>query len=663
MAERPSYQELEQKVRELENTVSSLYKEREQHADSYMRYKNVFMHMLYEVHIWQLVRDEQGVIKTWRLVDANPAALQAWNRNLSEVIDKTTDEIFPEANATTKFMPIVQKIFKEKKPHVWEEYFSGTDQTLFMISIPLDDQFISSGMDISDVKRTQNELYDTYLRLTESIKAANIGLWDWNLLTNTVWYSKEWKSQIGYDEEEVKNDFSEWKSRVHPDDLEKTMTAISESLENSSKDHESEFRFKHKDGTYRWILSHATVYRDESGKPSRMLGSHIDITQIKQMENALNQTQKMEALGTLASGIAHDFNNLLAPILGYSELIKLNLPVDSSESKNIEKIIESASRARKLAEKILVINRSSSLKKESVSLSKLIDEVLIVIQASSEKNIVIKKHIDKKIPPILADTSEIYQVVLNLCTNAFQAMENNGELTIRLKEVKEGTISLSSANQSCPYICLSVGDNGCGMNTDTLIHAYDPFFTTKQKGEQRGTGLGLAIVSNIVQKHRGLIEAESTLGNGSLFRVYLPAVPSEKLDVVENHETIFTHKNEKIMLIDDETALCELGNQLLEQLGYEVTSFTNPNYAIKEFEKNSSNFNLVITDYSMPNMMGPEVIKFIKEISHDTPVIMLTGYTNFTTQEYLKQWKCDAILPKPYQLYELGQAIRNILDK
>ena len=234
MSSDTSVEDLSHKVASLEREVEALRAENEELKGSDSRYRQLFEHLLYEVHIWQVIRDKSGNIKTWRLVDANPAALKSWGLEMKDIIGKETDEIFPGANATEVFMPVVQKIFTENKPYLWETRFEGTNQILQMISIPIGEYFISSGFDVTHLKRTEQQLKDSLLRLSESINAAKVGLWEWDLKTNHVTLSPEWKLQIGYADDEISNNFEEWRSRVHPDDLESTMEEVQNSIEQSA---------------------------------------------------------------------------------------------------------------------------------------------------------------------------------------------------------------------------------------------------------------------------------------------------------------------------------------------------------------------------------------------------------------------------------------------
>lgn len=239
--------------------------------------------MVQEVHVWELVRDESGEIKTWRLADANPAALKSWGKNLAEVVGKTTEEIFNTPRAPELFMPIIQKIFTENKPHEWELYFRPTGQILKMISIPVGEYFISTGVDSTPERKVNKELEAANQKLAQAVSAGNIGLWSWDLETNVVEFSTEWKKQIGYEDHEICNELSEWKSRVHPDDLQNILDGVNNLLFDDSTHLEYQYRLRHKNGSYRSILTHCTVFRDDKGNPVRLVGAHTDMSGQKQV--------------------------------------------------------------------------------------------------------------------------------------------------------------------------------------------------------------------------------------------------------------------------------------------------------------------------------------------------------------------------------------------
>ncbi|WP_100643482.1 PAS domain-containing hybrid sensor histidine kinase/response regulator [Alteromonas facilis] len=655
MSSKPTYEELALQVSHLQNELATL-------KASDNRYRSLFEHLLYEVHVWELVRDDKGTIITWKLVDANPAALKSWGKKLSDVVGNTTDAIFPHANATQTFLPIINKIFSDNKPHTWEAFFPGTNQWLYMISIPLGDLFISSGVDITGIKATEKELKETVMHLSESIDAGRVGLWDWDLTTDKVTFSKEWKKQIGYEEDEISNDFEEWRSRVHPDDFENVMREVQNSIETLNRSHETFFRFKHKDGSYRWILSHATVFADEQDNAIRMVGSHIDMTERKQMEAALNQVQRLEAIGTLAGGVAHDFNNLLAPILSYAQLGKKHLSADSDAYVYMQNIENSAVRAKGLVEKILMINRSTPAKREPLFVSQMVDEVLTVIRASAPKGISVQREFHCERCVIEADQSEMYQLLLNLCTNAIQAISGQGHLLVKVDltdALPNGYKRALEAGQRA--VRLSIRDDGCGIAAQHINHIFDPFFTTKQKDDQKGTGLGLSIVSSVIKKNNGYVSVDSKVGQGTTFTVYFPLCEDDSL---VNSVSEFSPKqgeNEEILLIDDEEMLCDVGKVILEDLGYQVTTFTDGLKAIEHFAQHPQRYALVLTDYAMPRITGPELVGRIKQIRADMPIMVVTGFSDLATPKQAQSWGVRDVISKPYDLNELNLKLGQVI--
>jgi len=425
-----------------------------------------------------------------------------------------------------------------------------------------------------------------------------------------------------------------------------------------------------KDGKEIPIDDSAAPIKDEKGNISGIVLVFRDITERKQaeeervkLEKQLHQSQKMEAIGTLAGGIAHDFNNLLAPILGYAQLAKTGLPSSSEEVRYLDQIEKSANRAKDLVKKILIISRSSLEETESVQLKNLVEEVLSVLRSSIPKNIEICQEYDFDLPLISTDPSQMYQVILNLCTNAVQSMTDGGELRIKLNRPKLGEYFHEKKQDAEEFLCLSVQDHGCGMEAKTLERIYEPFFTTKDKGKQRGTGLGLSIVSSIIQQHGGHIEVESDPGIGTIFRIYLPVLKEETTLPPEKPESSVVFGNEHILLVDDEKLLCEMGTIVLEKLGYKVTTFMDSQEALKTFESNPQDFQLVITDYTMPNLTGPQLMKKIKAIRSDIPMLLITGYSNLATPENLQEWGCDGILSKPYDVNKLAQTVSRALAK
>ena len=645
---------LKARIRQLESAL----KQQEMACETLKHYEKVFFHLKHEVHIWQLERNEHHGIKTWRLLDANPAALQNWGKQRSDVIGKLTDDIF-QTNATEQFMPIVQNIFTQQQPYCWEDYFAATDQYLSMTSIPLNNAFVSVGIDVSDIRRRERDHKETILQLREAIAAGNIGLWNWDLITNETQFSPEWKAQLGYQDHEISNHFQEWQSRVHPDDLPNALKQVQATIDERRDGHESEFRMRHKDGSYRWLMAHASLMLDDNGVPIRMLGSHIDITKQKQMEETMLQQHKMEALGTLASGIAHDFNNLMTPMLGYVQLLQMELTQNIKVQRYTEQIETSILRAKELVQQVLFVSQSSPakmLKVEPVYLNKVVNEVLSLLKTSANKNVSIKVDSADNLPAIGANATQIYRVILNLCQNAIQAMPTGGELHISLSQCSYSPLAPELPSKD-DCVCMQISDTGMGMSEETQKRIFEPFFTTKDKGAERGTGLGLAIVSTVMQQLGGDIAVSSKKNAGSTFTLYFPIIPLGYASAPRQESIVTTNTIHHILFVDDEIPLCELATEILHKLGYEVTTCEKPKHALQLLQSHPNRYQLIMSDYSMPEMSGEDFIKQVRRLHPALPIVMVTGFSDMANSETCKSWGCDAIVAKPYKIAEIKAAI------
>ncbi len=417
------------------------------------------------------------------------------------------------------------------------------------------------------------------------------------------------------------------------------------------------------DGSQGWQIVNASPIYDNGNTIIAGIVVFHDITDLKLAQAQLHQSQKMEAVGTLAGGIAHDFNNLLAPIQGYAELAKMLLDPSSKETRYLDNILKSANRSADLVRKLLTITRSSPGETAAVQLNTLVEEVLTVLMASIPPSISIRQEIETDLPPISAEASQIHQVILNLCNNAVQAMQEGGELWIRLKRLNHQLSNDQKQNAEGEFLCLSIQDTGCGMDAATLEHIFEPFFTTRGKGEHRGTGLGLSIVSSVVKQHKGHLEVESDPGAGTQFRVYFPIVTMGKALLPREIQSSVLSGHEHILLVDDEEMVNEMGVSILETLGYSVASFRDSQKALRAFESNPQHFQLVVTDYSMPHLTGPQLIEKIRAIPSDVPVLMITGYANLATPEKIDEWGCDGIVGKPYDINKLSQTVHHLLAK
>jgi PAS domain S-box-containing protein len=376
----------------------------------------------------------------------------------------------------------------------------------------------------------------------------------------------------------------------------------------------------------------------------------------------LQQSQKMESIGTLAGGIAHDFNNLLFPVLGNSEILKYEMPEDDPLQENIHEIITATLRASDLAQQILTFSRPESNQIQPVELHPIINEVLKLMRSTIPTSIRIKQDIEKDCGIIKADPTHIHQIIMNLSTNAYHAMEKDseGELKVSLKKVHIDKPNISPDIEPGDYACLIIADTGSGMDEGTMAKIFDPFFTTKEQG--KGTGMGLSVVHGIVTSLKGAMQVSSTPGESTEFRIHLPlsenTAKKEESISIEQVQT----GTERILLVDDEKAIIKMEKPILERLGYKVSAHNNSEEALIAFEKEPENYDIVITDMAMPNMQGDILAGEIKKIRPDIPIILCTGFSDKISKEKAQEMGFEGFLLKPIKLENLSIKIRRVLD-
>jgi signal transduction histidine kinase/ActR/RegA family two-component response regulator len=381
-------------------------------------------------------------------------------------------------------------------------------------------------------------------------------------------------------------------------------------------------------------------------------------------ERQLQQVLKIQAIGTLAGGIAHDFNNILFPIMGYTELTMDEVSEDSVAHKNLEEILKAANRAKGLVQQILTFSRQSGQERKPVKVQYIIKEALNLLRASIPASIEIIHNIDNDCNPVMGDATQIHQVIMNLCTNAYQAMQDKGgKLEVILSEVDIGyeeTIE-KIGMQPGKHLQLTVKDEGCGMDASVLERIFEPYYTTKEQG--KGTGLGLSVIHGIIKNHGGDITVASSPRKGTTFQVYLPLI--EDADGVTEFEPSngAAKGNERILLIDDEEQIISMEQQMLENLGYQVTARTDSVEALDEFAKQPQNYDLVITDMTMPHMSGDELAQKLLDIKPDIPVILCTGFNEDITEEKALSMGIQKFVMKPVIKNDLATTIRTVLDQ
>ena len=429
-----------------------------------------------------------------------------------------------------------------------------------------------------------------------------------------------------------------------------------------------EYKIKAKNGREFWALLNTRLKNDPKGKSSAVMVVAHDITEQKQaqeekknLELQLQQAQKMEAIGTLAGGIAHDFNNILSVIIGYTELILMNARVDSEVRENLKEIFNASKHARDMVKQILAFSRQNKQERKPIQVAHIVKEALKMLKASLPATISIRQKVEKNTDIIEADPTQIHQVLMNLCTNAAHAIDDrDGELEIGL-----ATVQLSQQDvykmpdlQPGSYLKLSVRDTGDGIPPEALPQIFNPYFTTKEKEE--GTGLGLAVVQGIIKSLNGTITVDSEVGKGSTFHVYMPTIKRELAEEEEIPRPL-PMGYERILFVDDEQPLVEIGKQMLERLGYKVDTRTSSVEALNLFTADPDRFDLVITDIVMPNMTGDRLADKIIGIRPDMPIVLCTGYSEKFTRKHASEMGIQNFLMKPLVMRDLADTVRQAL--
>lgn len=418
----------------------------------------------------------------------------------------------------------------------------------------------------------------------------------------------------------------------------------------------------------RWFINYDRAIKWIDGKLVRLQVA-TDITRVKKLEEErrqteaqLRQSQKMEAMGTLAGGIAHDFNNILSAILGYSELALGLVSTGSTVEQYLQEVLRAGNRARDLVQQILTFSRQAESEVKPVQADFIVKETLRLLRASLPTTIDIRQHISSD-ALVLADPIQIHQLVMNLCTNAGAAMQEKGgnlEVSLENAELDEEFAARHPNIKAGHYLKLTVSDTGCGMTPDIQERIFDPFFTTKAKGQ--GTGMGLSVVHGIVNSLGGLITVHSQLGQGATFSLFLPPIERRALPAIRPEKPI-PRGSERILFIDDERALAEMGKRMLESLGYQVTTAMDGKKALALFKSNPKQFDLVLTDMTMPGMTGEELARELMRLRPLIPVILCTGFSARIDEKKAMAIGIRAFVPKPVLKRELAETLRRVLDE
>ena len=423
-----------------------------------------------------------------------------------------------------------------------------------------------------------------------------------------------------------------------------------------------EVEFRHKDGHSIWIKLHARKAKNKEGAII-LEGLMEDVTEVKKMESQLQQSQKMEAVGTLAGGIAHDFNNILAIILGNTELASDNVPDGNPASHSLKEIYKASIRAKDMVHQLLAFSRKADEESKPIDLAPIIKESMKMLRSAIPTSVEFKQHILDDTSSVMGDATQMNQIMMNLVTNAAHAMSESGgglEVTLEKTFLQKEEVCFDWVLSPGAYVSLKVRDTGEGIDPGIIDRIFDPYFTTKEVG--KGTGMGLSVIHGIVKSHDGGIRVESEVGKGTVFEIYFPAL-EKMIEEEKEPDGEIKGGSESILFVDDEQTMVDLNRQRLERLGYQVKSTTKPVEALEWFKANPEQFDVIITDMTMPRMTGDRLAAEVLKIRPQMPVIICTGYSERMSAKKAESLGVRKYIEKPIDIRNLAAALREVLGE
>jgi len=553
----------------------------------------------------------------------------------------------------------LEELFKKKSgEQFWVEITSGPAR-----SAEAFEYYLENWVDITKRKKAEEELIESETKYRELVQNANSIIIRRNSLGTITFFNEFAQDFFGYTEDEIigKNVMG----TIVPD-IESTGRNLALMIQDIGLHPErylsNENENIRRNGERVWVTWTNKAIYDKDGNIVEILCIGNDITDRKNLQDQLIHTQKMEAIGTLSGGIAHDFNNILSIIIGYTKLAQDKVPEGSQLWEDLREVYQAGNRARDLVKQILTFSLQAEQKRTPVKIHRVVTETLKLLRSSFPATIEIRTRLTTT-APVLADFTHIEQVIMNLCTNAYHAMrEQGGVLEVRLEELMlddeafahQLDISLG------PYLSLTVLDTGRGMDKAVRDRIFEPYFTTKRTGE--GTGIGLTVVHGIVKSYGGAITVESEPGRGSIFQVLLPRLKGAVVEEEHKKVVLPPRGTERILFVDDEPALVNIGRRMLEDLGYEVVTSTSGIETLSTFRRQPENFDLVITDMTMPKMTGDRLATELLGIRPGIPIILCTGFSERITGEKAKEIGIRKFVMKPLLMNDLAEAVREVLD-
>ena len=520
--------------------------------------------------------------------------------------------------------------------------------------------------------RLVNSLREERERLAGILKGTHAGTWEWNVQTGELLLNERWAEIIGYTLEDLAPVSVEaWQRFCHPEDLKASGELLERHFRGEADYYEIEVRMKHRDGHWVWVLDRGRVTSwTPDGKPLMVMGTHQDISSRKQaesekdkLEEDLRQSQKMESVGRLAGGVAHDFNNILTVILGHSEMALEQAGPEHPLHPDLEEIHKAAKRSADLTRQLLAFARKQTVVPQVLDLNQTVEGMLHMLKRLIGEGIELAFLPEASLWRVRMDPSQIDQVLVNLCANARDSFSGIGRVEIRTQNAVLDEANANARPGCLPgdYVCLSVRDNGKGMDRETLGRIFEPFFTTKERGE--GIGLGLATIYGIVKQNGGFIQVESEVEVGTAFYLYLPRHAGDVDDVRPDvSATDALQGNETILLVEDEEDILNMIREMIQRLGYTVLAARSPAEALRLGGEHGRDIHLLLTDVIMPGMNGKDLSQKLQERHACLKTLYMSGYTADVIGDNGMLQEGVHFISKPFSGAELAAKIRSVLD-
>lgn len=518
-------------------------------------------------------------------------------------------------------------------------------------------------IDITERKKSEEALRETAWNLAEAQRVGRIGSWMLDSVTEEVTWSDELYRIFGIEKHDFRNTYQSFINRVHPDDRELVLETNARARDKGTA-FDFEYRIVLPDGQLKTVREIGYAHLDKKGNVTGLFGVAQDITERKNLETQLLQSQKMEALGTLAAGVAHDFNNMLQVILGYADLLVSDKRPGDSGYNELHQIIKTSQDAADLVQKIRILSRRADIQRVPLEVNNNLREMVELLKHTLPRTVNIRTQLSENLDMVNADPGLMNQMVMNLAVNAGEAMPDGGTLRIETvnTELDDNFCRVHEGMKPGPHVMISVSDTGRGMSKDMIERMFDPFFSTKERDYHKGTGIGLSVVHGTVTLHGGCITVESEVGKGTTFRIYLPSLTPQKGTEAAEEAPDIPSGHETVLLVEDEETVRQLETTLLEMNGYRVLAVADGQEALEAYELEQANISLVILDIIMPRMEGKRCMEELLRINPSVKVLVTTGVAREDQIDEVVALGAKGSLMKPYSTRELLQRVRNILD-